>query len=157
MKKIMFLILAAMLLCTFVSCENNTSDKGKQGALVVEGQTIAKHTTIYPEYATLPLCDVISALGFDLSPDGKDRAYFLCNDVKYEICISEKTLTREGSNENYLICAPGSSHYVCDIANGDLVVDSNTLHSLFYTFLNYPIDITIDGKNSCVTVKVRSQ
>jgi len=46
---------------------------------------------------------------------------------------------------------------VCDIANGDLVVDSNTLHSLFYTFLNYPIDITIDGKGSCVTVQVQPQ
>ena len=157
MKKAMIMVLAAMLLCTIVSCKNNAPDKGKQGTLVVEGQSIATHATIYADYATLPLCDVISALGFDLSSDGTDRMSFFCNNVKYEIFISEKTLTKEGSDENYLICAPGNRHYVCDIADGDLVIDDNTLHNLFYTFLDYPIEITIDEKNNCVTVSAQPQ
>lgn len=152
MKKMMIFVLAALLLCPFVSCKSNASDQGTQGALVVGGQTVSTHAIIYAGYATLPLCDVISALGFDLSPDGTDRMSFRCNNVKYEICLSEKTLTKEGLDENYLIPAPGGGHYVCDVSDGDLVLDSGTLHSLFRTFLNYPIEITVDEEHDRVIV-----
>ncbi len=157
MKKAMILALAAAMVFTLIACRNSSSSdathKGTSGSLVVDGKVTSTHVTVYPEYATLPLCDVISALGFELSRDGTDRASFLCNDVKYEICISEKTLTREGSNENHLICAPGNTYYVCCVTDGDLVIDSNTLHSLLRMFLNYPIDITVDGEKNRVTIK----
>lgn len=152
MKKIIILVLATMMLCTFVSCYDSATNDAKQGTLIVDGQTIPSHTTLYPEYATVSLCDVISALGFELSWTDTDRVSFCCNNIKYEICISEKTLVKEGKSDNYLICAPGNGHYVCDIYEGTLIIDDNTLHALFNTFINYPINIAIDQENQHVII-----
>ncbi len=154
MKKIIIFLLVTMMVLSFVSCRDNATTKGKQGTLIVDGRTVPSHTTVYPEYATVSLCDVISALGFELSWDGTDRASFVCNRVTYEICISEKTLVSEGSSNNYLVCAPGHRYYVCNIYEGDLIIDDVTLRTLFQSFIKYPVDVTIEQETLCVILSV---
>ncbi len=116
-----------------------------KNAVIIDG------AQIYRNYAVLPLCDVIKALGFEVTENG-DNASFYCNNIKYIISITEKTLTKAGDDENYLICPPGSKHFVCELSNGDLMLDDGTVHALFYTFLDYPIEIIIDRTNNRVAV-----
>jgi hypothetical protein len=152
MKKLILIILVAMMMVTAVACDNSELNIGKQGRLVVNGETFQSHTTVYPEYATVSLCDVVSALGFELSWNGTDNASFICNSIKYEICISQKTLVIEGENNNYLLCAPGNPHYVCDVVEDELIIDDNTLYCLFSTYINYPVDIAVDQENNYVVI-----
>ena len=154
MKKIIVFLLVMIMLVTSSACLDNTSNKESQGTLLVEGQTISCNATVYPEYAIVSLCDVISALGFELSWSSADSASFYCNNVKYEICISEKTLKMTGDDSNYLICAPGNKHFFCDVVDGVLMVDDNTVNALFDTFIEYPINISIDRDNNSVVITV---
>ena len=152
MKKMIVFIIVAVMLFTVVACGDNATNGSSQGVLIVDGQTIKSNTTIYPEYATVSLCDVVSALGFELSWNGTDSASFYCNGIKYEICISQKTLIREGEDVNYLLCAPGNAHYICNVVEDVLIVDNNTLYCLFSTFINYPINVTVDHENNSLII-----
>lgn len=154
MKKATIFVLVTMMCFTLAACRkdpaSDATGEGRQGTLVVDGQPVSGSVTVYSEYVTLSLCDVLSALGFEMSWNGTDLATFSCDGVKYEICVSEKTLVREGEDDNYLICAPGNTHYVCEVVEGELTVDDGTLHSLFCTFIDVPIQIFIDRESNCV-------
>ena len=146
--KIIAFILVAIMLFTLVGC----SDSGEQGTLTVGEKAISRHTTVYDEYATVSLCDVISALGFELAWESEDKASFYCDDVKYELCVSQKKLIREGKDDNYLICSPDNENFVCDVIDGVLIVDDITLKALFCTFMNYPINVFVDSENNSVII-----
>ncbi len=146
MKKVFFLFLAVICLVAIIGCsDNNAPSEIPEDAVIIDG------VEIFRKYAVLPLCDVIEALGFELTHNGNSSS-FICNDIEYVISITEKTLTKAGDDENYLICPPGSKHFVCELSNGDLMVDDGTVHALFYTFLDYPIEIIIDRANNRVAV-----
>ncbi len=151
MKKMIVLILAAGVLLTFVSCSISESN-GEKGMLIVEGTTITSNTIVYYEYAAVSVCDVLSALGFVLTWDNESVVSFYCNDEKYIISIPEKTLVRDGENCNYLLPAPGSQNYICDVVDGELIVDNNTLLSLFNVFIKYPVYIEFDSENASVII-----
>ncbi|MBE6531049.1 MAG: hypothetical protein E7679_03015 [Ruminococcaceae bacterium] len=136
---------------------DNTShtDNSTTNTSYTEGSTdnvIISSAEIYDNYAVLPLCDTITALGFQLTWTDEDRATFVCSEIEYEISISGKALTKAGDDENYLIISPGSDHFVCEISNRELLVDDNTLECLFDTFLEYPINISIDHSDNRVTI-----
>lgn len=165
-KKMICLLLAALCTISFAGCISATdpnndslSDPSTQSTSEVsdgdEDKVILDHADIYEEYAVLPLCDVLSGLGFQLTWDDTDHAIFSCNEIEYEISVSEKTLTKVGDGNNYLICAPGNKHFVCEVVDGALVVDDNTLVCLFNSFMHYPINVSIDRANNCVIVAKR--
>ena len=146
MKQLFILFLATICLFGFIGCANkNHSTEIPEEAVFIDG------AEIYRKYAVLPLCDVIKALGFELTHNG-DSTSFYCNNIEYVRSITEKTFTKAGDDENYLICPPGTNIFVCELSNGDLMVDDNTVHALFYTFLDYPIEIIIDRANNRVAV-----
>ena len=146
MKKVFFLFLATICLVAIIGCVGkDTPLEIPKDAIIIDG------AKIYRKYAVLPLCDVIEALGFELTHNG-DSASFYFNNIEYVISITEKTFTKAGDDENYLICPPGSKHFVCEISNGDLMVDDDTVHALFYTFLDYPIEIIIDRANNRIAI-----
>ncbi len=108
----------------------------------------------YENYAALPLLDLIEILGLEITYSSEDRATFVCGETEYEILIDDKVLTKVGDNYNYLIPAPGNSNFVCDIIDGELMVDDNTVKCLFNTFLEYPIRLSVDYEtNSVVIIK----
>lgn len=165
-KKMICLLLAALCMTTFAGCISATdpnndslSDPSTQSTSEVsdgdEDKVILDHADIYEEYAVLPLCDVLSGLGFQLTWDDTDHAIFSCNEIEYEISVSEKTLTKVGDGNNYLICPPGNTHFVCEVVNGVLVVDDNTLVCLFNSFMHCPVSVSIDRANHCVIVAKR--
>ena len=146
MKKAFLLFIVAICLLGFIGCaDNDPPSEIPEDAVIIDG------SEIYRKYAVLPLCDVIEALGFELTHNG-DSASFYFNNIEYVISITEKTFTKAGDDENYLICPPGSKHFVCEISNGDLMVDDDTVHALFYTFLDYTIEIIIDRANNRIAV-----
>ncbi len=147
MKKSLIIFLAVICLIVFVGCAcTDTSPEIPEDAVTIDG------AEIFRDYAVLPLCDVIKALGFELTRNG-DSASFICNDIEYVISITEKTLTKAGDNENYLICPPGNDHFVCEVENSVLMVDDNTVHALFSSFLDYPIEIIIDKNNNRIAIR----
>ena len=146
MKKAFLLFIVAICLLGFIGCVDK-----KLPSEIPEDAVIIDSAEIYRKYAVLPLCDVIEALGFELTHNG-DSASFYFNNIEYVISITEKTLTKAGDDENYLICPPGSKHFVCEISNGDLMVDGDTVHALFFTFLEYPIEIIIDKTSNRVAI-----
>ncbi len=153
MKKTIIFIFSLVILFTFVSCSQSIS-KGEKGTLIIDGKSINSNTTVYSEYATLSLCDVISALGLELTWNDEDNATFYCNDIRYNISISQKTLFREGDKDNYLLPAPGcNGEYVCDYVDGELIVDNIMLTSLFCSFIKYPIDIDINWRDNSVIIE----
>ncbi len=146
MKKPLIIFLAVICLVAIIGCAGkDTPLEIPEDAVIIDG------AEIYRKYAVLPLCDVIEALGFELTHNG-NSASFICNDIEYVILITEKVLTKTGDDENYLICPPGNKHFVCELSNGDLMVDDGTVHALFYTFLDYPIEIIIDRANNRIAV-----
>ena len=148
MKKAFLLFIVAIWICLlgFIGCtDNDPPSEIPEDAVIIEG------AEIYRKYAVLPLCDVIEALGFELTHNG-DRASFYCNNFEYVISITARTLTKAGDDENYLICPPGNKHFVCELSNGDLMVDDGTVHALFFTFLEYPIEIIIDKTSNRVAI-----
>ena len=146
MKKTLIIFLAVICLVAIIGCTGkDTPLEIPEDAVIIDG------AEIYRKYAVLPLCDVIKALGFELTHNG-DSTSFYCNNIEYVISITEKTFTKAGDDENYLICPPGTNIFVCELSNGDLMVDDNTVHALFYTFLDYPIEIIIDRANNRVAV-----
>ena len=146
MKKAFLLFIVAICLLGFIGCVDK-----KLPSEIPEGAVIIDSAEIYRKYAVLPLCDVIEALGFELTHNG-DSASFYFNNIEYVISITEKTLTKAGDDENYLICPPGNKHFVCELSNGDLMVDDGTVHALFFTFLEYPIEIIIDKTSNRVAI-----
>lgn len=170
-KKLICLLLAALCMTTFAGCicaaepDNDSLSnpstqvtKIQSTAEVSDGnadEVILDNADIYDEYAVLPLCDVLNGLGFQLTWDDTDHAIFSCNEIEYEISVSEKTLTKVGDGNNCLICAPGNKHFVCEVVDGALVVDDNTLVCLFNSFMHYPINVSIDRANHCVIVAKR--
>ena len=129
MKKPLIIFLAVICLVAIIGCAGkDTPLEIPKDAIIIDG------AKIYRKYAVLPLCDVIEALGFELTHNG-DSASFYFNNIEYVISITEKTFTKAGDDENYLICPPGSKHFVCEISNGDLMVDDDTVHALFTLFL----------------------
>ena len=147
MKKIPVLLISLVLLFSLSSCA--VVERGGENS--ADTVTI-RNAEIYDGYAVLPLCDTIAAMGFQLTWVDGNRATFVCNDTEYEISISEKTLTKRGESDNYLICAPGNDHFVCEVENGVLTVDDLTLQCLFQTFLEYPVSISIDRNDNVVTI-----
>ena len=146
MKKAFLLFIVAICLLGFIGCaDNDPPSEIPEDAVIIDG------AEIYRKYAVLPLCDVIKALGFELTHNG-DSTSFYCNNIEYVISITEKTFTKAGDDENYLICPPGTNIFVCELSNGDLMVDDNTVHALFYTFLDYPIEIIIDKTSNRVAI-----
>ena len=146
MKKVFFLFLAVICLVAIIGCAGkDTPLEIPKDAVIIDG------AEIYRKYAVLPLCDVIENLGFELTHNG-NSASFICNDIEYVILITEKVLTKTGDDENYLICPPGNKHFVCELSNGDLMVDDGTVHALFFTFLEYPIEIIIDKTSNLVAI-----
>ena len=170
-KNIICLLLIALCATTFAGCvaatdSNNDTlfDPSTQATTIQsisdisdvnEDKVILDDVSLYDAYAVLPLCDVITGLGFRLIWDDTDHATFSCNEIEYEISLSEKSLTKAGDNVNYLICAPGNKHFVCEVMDGALVVDDNTLVCLFNSFMHYPINVSIDRANNCVVVAKR--
>ena len=146
MKKTLIIFLAVICLVAIIGCAGkDTPLEIPKDAIIIDG------AEIYRKYAVLPLCDVIEALGFELTHNG-DSASFYFNNIKYVISITEKTLTKARNDDNYLICPPGNKHFVCELSNGDLMVDDDTVHALFFTFLEYPIEIIIDRANNRVAI-----
>ncbi len=117
-----------------------------------ENSIVLYNVQLYDGYAVLPLCDVIKALGFQLTWIGTTWATFRCNGIDYEISIPRKTLTESGKSDNYLICAPENTHFICTVTDGVLMVDDNTVSCLFQTFLNYPIRLLLDYDRNCVVI-----
>ena len=153
MKKTISLLLLLILVFSMYSCapaKNDESATADPADLV-----IVSNAEIYAKYAVLPLCDTITSLGFQLTWLDNDHATFVCNKTEYKLSISEKTLTKSGDSENYLICAPGNTHFVCEVKNGALMVDDNTVQVLFQSCLDYPIRISIDHKENAVIIEKR--
>ncbi len=113
----------------------------KDGSLTLDGAQIRYQN------ALLPLCATIEKLGFELMRDDDGNASFICNDTEYLISFENKTLTAKGSDENYLICPPGSTGFVCEELDGELMVDEDTIRALFNTFLNYPVLVYVFDDN----------
>ena len=113
----------------------------KDGSLTLDGAQIRYQNSL------LPLCATIEKLGFELMRDDDGNASFICNDTEYLISFENKTLTAKGSDENYLICPPGGTGFVCEELDGELMVDEDTLRALFNTFLNYPVLVYVFDDN----------
>ena len=146
MKKTLIIFLAVICLVAIIGCAGkDTPLEIPKDAIIIDG------AEIYRKYAVLPLCDVIEALGFELTHNGESASFYF-NNIKYVISITEKTLTKARNDDNYLICPPGNKHFVCELSNGDLMVDDDTVHALFFTFLEYPIEIIIDRANNRVAI-----
>lgn len=110
-KKLACLFLTALCVMIFSSCTSAT-DTDNESSLSPESaaqttthsesntsafdvdKVILRNAEIYDDYAVLPLCDVIINLGFQLTWDDNDRASFYCNEIEYEISVSEKRLQR---------------------------------------------------------------
>ena len=157
MKRIFSLLIILILIASMCSCGSNTENISSTEDSDIDTADPSNIVTIhnveiYDDYAVLPLCDTITALGFQLTWNNDDLATFICNDIKYVISISNKTLTKEGDDENYLICAPGNNHFVCEVKNEILMVDDNTVKCLFQTFLDYPVYFSIDHNNNVVYI-----
>ena len=147
MKKTITLLILFILIFNINSCaffEKQNSSTETPSTSDPADIVIISNAEIYDNYAVLPLCDTITSLGFNLTWLDNDHATFVCNEIEYKISISERTLTKSSGNENYLICAPGNAHFVCEVKNGTLMVDDNTAQCLFQTFLDYPVRISID-------------
>ena len=143
-------MLAALCVIGCVGCADN--DSVKQPAEIPDGALILHNVRTYPEYAVLPICDVITSLGIELTWDGLNFARFNCGGSEYVINLAEKTLTKEGDDENYLIGPPGGDHFVCELEGGVLMVDDSTVRSLFNSVFNFPIDIIIDHEKNRVGI-----
>ena len=157
MKRIFLLLIILILIASMCSCGSNTENISSTEDFDIDTADPSNIVTIhnaeiYDDYAVLPLCDTITALGFQLTWNNDDLATFICNDIKYVISISNKTLTKEGDDWNYLMCAPGNDHFVCEVKNEILMVDDNTVTCLFYSFLDYPIRSSIDYNDNVVII-----
>ena len=146
----LFILIFSMNSCTFLKNDNSTTEPPNTSNPT--DTVIVSSAEIYADYAVLPLCDTILSLGFDLTWLDNNHATFVCNETEYKISISKKTLTKVGEDENYLICAPGNSHFVCEVRNGTLMVDDNTVKCLFQTFLDYPIQVSIDHNENVIII-----
>ena len=156
MKKTILLLITFVLVFSVYSCspaENNETTTDNPNMADAADIVIVNNAEIYDDYAVLPLCDTIASLGFNLTWLDNDHATFVCNEIEYMISISKKTLTRSVGNENYLICAPGNNHFVCEVKNGTLMVDDNTVQCLFQSFLDYPVRISIDYDENVIIIE----
>ena len=138
----LFILIFSMYSCTVLQDENCSSEAPNTAD--PSDTVMISNAEIYADYAVLPFCDTITALGFHLTWFDNDHATFVCNEIEYQISISEKTLTKVGDDENYLICAPGNQHFVCEVKKGILMVDDLTVKCLFQSCLDYPMRISID-------------
>lgn len=160
MKKIICFIVISLLLGLSSCVSEKKDDISKEKSSEVtqneqsfENAVIIRTAEIFDDYAVLPLCEVISKLGFSLTWDVNNNATFICDEIEYEISIYEKSLTKKGDKDNYLIAAPGTNgNFICYASNGELMVDDTTLKCLFQTFLKYPLTISIDHNNNCVII-----
>lgn len=143
-------MLTALCVIGCVGCADN--DSIKPPTEIPDGALILHNVRTYPEYAVLPICDVITSLGIELTWDGLNFARFNYCGSEYVINLAEKTLTKEGNDENYLICPPGNDHLVCELESGVLMVDDSTVRSLFNSVLDFPIDIIIDHEKNRVGI-----
>ena len=148
MKKSILLFLAALCLISMIGCTETDSPQIE----IPDDALVMRNAEINDNYAVLPLCNVITGLGFELAWDGADRATFNCNGVEYVISLSEKSLTEAGDDENFLICPPGNDHYFCEVRDGILLLDDNTVHALFSSFIDYPIDISVNREDNIVII-----
>ncbi len=156
MKKTILLLILFILVFSMYSCSPAKNDEAtieNPNTADSADTVIVNNAEIYADYAVLPLCDTITSLGFNLTWLDNDQATFVCNGIEYKISISKKTLTKLSGNENYLICAPGNGHFVCEVKNGTLMVDDNTIKCLFQTFLDYPIRISTDHNENVIIIE----
>lgn len=148
-------VCVALVILCIVLCTSCTTSPTQAPTENTADDIILQNAAIYKDYAVLPLCDVITGLGFQLTWDSAEHATFCYNETEYSISIPDKTLTKTGDRSNYLICAPGSEYFVCDVVDGVLMVDDSTVACLFNSFIGYPIQISIDRTENTVTVAKR--
>ena len=156
MKKTILLLILFVLVFSMYSCspaKNNEAETENSNMADSADIVIVNNAEIYDDYAVLPLCETLTSLGFNLTWLDNDHATFVCNEVEYRISIFEKTLTKSNGDENYLTCAPGNAHFVCEVRNGTLMVDDNTVQCLFQTFLYYPVRISIDYDENVIIIE----
>jgi len=156
MKKAISLLILFILVLSMYSCSNVKNEETSVNNLNVADHAdtvIVNNAEIYDDHAVLPLCDTITSSGFKLTWLDNDHATFVCNEIEYTISISKRTLTKSGGDENYLICAPGNTNFVCEVKNEVLMVDLNTVQCLFNTFLDYPVRVSINNIENKIIIE----
>jgi hypothetical protein len=128
----------------------------KAGTLYVNGNEItSENVTIHSNYADLPFTEVLRGLGINIEWVDNNTAELTCNGQKYTLDLDEASLTDYGCVNNFLIPAPGSTTFNYTVLEKELVIDSNTIHSIMYAMENN-VSISIDQKKSIVYVTERT-
>lgn len=130
----------------FITREYGPHEEVVQGA-VFDGDTVL-----------LSLYDVIHAATdsypFTFENRTKGLYRFELAGVEYEMNEPAMTLTRVGEENpvNLIRPAPGAEDFRSEIIDGRWMVDANTVHCTFRSFLGWPIRINIDDGTQTVTV-----
>ena len=127
----------------------------QNGTLVVNnGTAITENVVIHfkenSNYADLPFTEVLKALGFNVEWMNDNVADMTYNDIKLRLDLEEASLTKEGFNSNLIIPPPGSRTFNYKVLDNELILDSNTIHSILYTIRK--IHISIDSENLIVYI-----
>ena len=134
-----------IIMTIFTSC----SEKEGKPLLAVNKQDITNlkdnKVKVYPEYARLPLIDILTALGFKIEWENDKIANISRDGKSYVLNLKELTFTgNEDEDEfNMLEPPPGNSNIYSKVYKREIILDDGTIDSIF-TEMGLDIDINID-------------
>lgn len=151
-KKIMWLVL-----CSFVVLLIGGSilflfkDSPKCGLLKINGDEITKENVlIFPNYAELPLTEIMKSLGMKVDWVDKSTAEITYKEKIYILNISKVSLIEVGQGSNLLLPPPGGKRYY-RVIEKELIIDSNTIKSTMCQ-MGIKINIDINRKEEIVYI-----
>ena len=93
--------------------------------------------------AAIPFVRVLSALGQAVEQRDQDAVCVTLKETAYVLSLSDKTLCKEGDDDNYLLCPPGCSTFYCRREGDELFVDSETVNATLY-LLHAGVRVDVD-------------
>lgn len=136
MKRIAVLFLVLILVLT--SCgDSNTLSEYECYDLYIDGKNIsgkAYHVEvperIASDYALLPLCEVLVALGAEVQWKNDSKATIVFGDESYTLNTRKVSFVEDSSDTELMTLAPGQTHihYVC--VDEELFLDNTTVSTI---------------------------
>jgi len=131
----------------------------QNGTLIINnGAAITENVVIHFKesymYADLPFTEVMKELGMTVDWLDSDVAEITYNDEKYILNLAEVSLVKDGSDSNILIPPPGCRIFDYKVLDKELILDSDTIHSILYTIRK--INVSIDREKLIVYITERT-
>ncbi len=149
------LLLAALIaIAIYFCCVMTRVEQFKSAALQINGEIIDGTTvTAHRDWAELPLLVVFNQLGAEIEWDTDAIANIAFNEKQYVLSLAdERSFKQLGTDDDWLIPAPGNSMFVCEAITKDVVLDDTTLRWVF-RWSGTHLNIDIDYENAIVSIQ----